>query len=125
MLPPQSLCGKETHNTKKEDPMAWTQAEIETCIENCKKKAAVDADFRKKLLVDPVAAVKEISGKEVPAGFKIKVLENDPSYDATFVLPPLVSGNISDSELDDVTAGICGLLSCGMKACATEGNGSK
>ena len=73
----RSRCVEKTHNTKKEDPMAWTQAEIETCIENCKKKAAVDADFRKKLLVDPVAAVKEISGKEVPAGFKIKVLEND------------------------------------------------
>ena len=30
--------------------MAWTQNEIEACIENCKKKAAVDAEFRKKLL---------------------------------------------------------------------------
>ena len=30
--------------------MVWTQNEIEACIENCKKKAAVDAEFRKKLL---------------------------------------------------------------------------
>ena len=30
--------------------MAWTQNEIEACIENCKKKAAGDAEFRKKLL---------------------------------------------------------------------------
>ena len=95
--------------------MSWTQKEIEACIESCKRKAAVDADFRKKLLGDPAAAVKEISGKEIPAGFN----------DATFVLPPLVSGNISDSELDDVTAGICGLQSCGMKACGAAENGSK
>ncbi len=105
--------------------MSWTQKEIEACIESCKRKAAVDADFRRKLLAEPAAAVKEISGKEIPTGFKIKILENDPAYDATFVLPPLVSGNISDSELDDVTAGICGLQSCGMKACGAAENGSK
>ncbi len=105
--------------------MAWTQTEIEACIGACKKKAAVDAGFRKKLLADPAAAVKEVSGKEIPAGFKIKILENDPAYDATFVLPPLVSGNVSDSELDEVTAGICGLQSCGMKACAAAENGAK
>ncbi|MEI2999606.1 MAG: hypothetical protein V8T86_01690 [Victivallis sp.] len=71
--------------------MAWTQNEIEACIESCRKKAAVDAEFRRKLLADPAAAVKEVSGKEIPAGFKIRILENDPAYDATFVLPPLVS----------------------------------
>ena len=54
--------------------MTWTQKEIEACIVNCKKKAAVDADFRKKLLGDPAAAVKEISGKEIPAGFKKTIL---------------------------------------------------
>lgn len=105
--------------------MTWTQTEIEACIVNCKKKAAVDADFRKKLLADPAAAVKEISGKEIPAGFKIKILENDPGYDATFVLPPLVSGNLSDKELDEVAAGICGLHTCAMDACGVAGNGSK
>ncbi len=105
--------------------MTWTQKEIEACIVNCKKKAAVDADFRKKLLGDPAAAVKEISGKEIPAGFKIKILENDPAYDATFVLPPLVSGNLSDQELDEVAAGICGLQTCAMDACGAAGNGSK
>ncbi len=105
--------------------MAWTQCEIETCIENCKKKAAMDAEFRKKLLADPAAAVKEISGKEIPAGFKIKVLENDPAYDATFVLPPLVSGNVSDRELDEVAAGICGMQTCAMEACGVAENGAK
>ena len=105
--------------------MPWTQTEIEACIGACKKKAAVDAGFRKKLLADPAAAVKEVSGKEIPAGFKIKILENDPAYDATFVLPPLISGNLSDRELDEVAAGICGLQTCAMDACGAAGNGSK
>lgn len=74
---------------------------------------------------DPAAAVKEVSGKEIPAGFKIKILENDPAYDATFVLPPLVSGNISDRELDEVAAGICGMQTCAMDACGVAGNYSK
>ena len=105
--------------------MAWTQNEIEACIENCKKKAAVDAEFRKKLMDDPAAAVKEVSGKEIPAGFQIKFLEIDPGSDARVVLPPLVSGNISDRELDEVAAGICGMQTCAMDACGVAGNYSK
>ena len=105
--------------------MAWTQQEINECINLCKQKAAADAEFRRKLLADPAAAVKEVSGKEIPAGFKIRILENDPAYDATFVLPPLVSGNISDRELDEVAAGICGMQTCAMDACGIAGNGSK
>ena len=105
--------------------MNWTQRQIDECIEACRKRAAVDAEFRRKLLADPAAAVKEVSGKEIPAGFKIKILENDPAYDATFVLPPLVSGNISDRELDEVAAGICGMQTCAMDACGVAGNYSK
>ena len=45
--------------------------------------------------------------------------------DATFVLPPLVSGNISDRELDEVAAGICGMQTCAMDACGVAGNYSK
>ena len=80
--------------------MQWTQQQIDECIEACRRRAAVDAGFRGKLLSDPAAAIRELSGREIPAGFRIKVLENDPAYDATFVLPPAVSGGVSDKELD-------------------------
>jgi len=36
--------------------MAWTQQEINECINLCKQKAAADAEFRGKLLSDPAAA---------------------------------------------------------------------
>ena len=54
--------------------MNWTQRQIDECIEVCRRRAAVDAEFRKKLLADPAAAVKEVAGREIPAGFRIRVL---------------------------------------------------
>lgn len=102
--------------------MAWTQQEINNCIAACKRKAAVDAAFRKQLLADPAAAIRELSGKEIPSGFRIKVLENDPDYDATFVLPPPISGNLSDKELDGVTGGslLCPVEVCAANACGAD-----
>ena len=97
--------------------MQWTQQQIDECIEACRRRAAVDAGFRGKLLSDPAAAIREI-----PAGFRIKVLENDPAYDATFVLPPPVAGGVSDNELDDVAGGaVCGSYACEPHACGTHG----
>ena len=62
------------------------------------------------------------SDLEIPAGFRIKVLENDPAYDATFVLPPPVAGGVSDNELDDVAGGaVCGSYACEPHACGTHG----
>lgn len=98
--------------------MAWTQDEINKCIEDCKVKALTDSEFRKLLIADPGAAVKSLTGKDIPAGYKIKVLESDPAFDATFVLPPMVSGNLSDKDLDNVAGGICGMETCAMNACA-------
>ena len=102
--------------------MAWTQQEINECINLCKQKAAADAEFRGKLLSDPAAAIRELSGREIPAGFRIKVLENDPAYDATFVLPPAVSGGVSDKELDGVTGGsaYCAFETCAANACGAD-----
>lgn len=102
--------------------MAWTQQEINECIAACKQKAVTDAQFRQKLLKDPGEAIREISGKEIPAGFRIKVLESDPNYDATFVLPPPISGNLSDKDLDGVTGGslVCPVEVCAANACGWD-----
>lgn len=103
--------------------MNWTQRQIDECIEACRKRAAVDAEFRRKLLADSAAAVKEVSGREIPAGFRIRVLESDPAYDATFVLPPPAAGGVSDRELDDVAGGaVCGSYACDPHACGTHGS---
>ena len=102
--------------------MQWTQQQIDECIEACRRRAAVDAGFRGKLLSDPAAAIRELSGRGIPAGFRIRILENDPAYGATFVLPPPVAGGGSDNELDDVAGGaVCGSYACEPHACGTHG----
>ena len=102
--------------------MQWTQQQIDECIEACRRRAAVDAGFRGKLLSDPAAAIRELSGREIPAGFRIRILENDPAYDATFVLPPAASGDVSDKELDGVTGGsaLCAFETCAANACGAD-----
>ncbi len=87
--------------------MAWTQAEFDSAYKKAKVKATSDADFRKKLLANPSKAIFELTGKEIPANFKIKVIESDPAYQATFVLPDLVSDEMSDEDLKKVAGGAC------------------
>ncbi len=50
------------------------------------------------------------------------MLENDPAYDVTFVLPPAVSGGVSDKELDGVTGGsaFCAFETCAANACGAD-----
>lgn len=102
--------------------MTWSSEEINNCIAQCKEKALRDKEFRKLLLADPGAAVKNLTGKDIPADFRVKVIESDPEYDVTFVLPPLASAGISDKELDNVTGGsaLCAFETCAMNACGAD-----
>ena len=56
-----------------------------------------------------------MTGEKLPEGFNIKVIENDPAYNATFVLPDLVSGEIEEDNLEE--AGGVSLVVLGS-ACA-------
>ncbi len=96
----------------------WTQNEIETLINACQKKAAIDADFRQEVLANPLAAAQKMTEKEVPAGLKIKVIESDDNYDYTFVLPELLTGKVDEAALDSVVGGgDCGTFSSGGGTC--------
>ena len=102
--------------------MAWTQEKINEVYMKVQQTAATDEEFREELLKDSSAAIAKIAGEELPENFKIKVIENDPQYAATFVLPPMVSDELSDDELDSVAGGFCLIDgACGAKACAAEG----
>lgn len=87
--------------------MSWTQDEVDRVLIEAKKRAITDKAFRELLVSSPHRAVEQISGKCVPAGLKIKVLENDPNYDLTFVLPRYVGDELSSGELKRVAGGIC------------------
>ena len=71
------------------------------------------------MIADPVGAAKKLTGKEIPAGLTIKVLESDPSYDFTFLLPDLVSGTMDEESLDAVVGGgDCGTFSSSGGSCS-------
>jgi hypothetical protein len=55
------------------------------------EKAWTDANFKKKLLADPKAAIQEAFGVEIPDGYKLQVLEEtDDSF--YLVLPQSPAG---------------------------------
>ena len=109
--------------------MSWTQRELEELYKEMQKKAMVDEGFRKELLENADAALEKLAGKKLPEGCKIKVIENDPSYTATFVLPDLISEELTPDEMDSAAgAGILvivsacavaiGVTGCPADACA-------
>lgn len=90
--------------------MEWTQQEMNELYVKMQKKSATDEEFRKKLLENPNKALEELSGKPLPEGCKFKIIENDPNYTATFVLPDLLSEELSDNDLESAAGGFSFLL---------------
>ncbi len=101
--------------------MFWTQEKINEIYMKVQRAAVTDEEFRTELLKDSSAAIEKLAGEELPKDFKVKVIENDPQYAATFVLPPMVSDELNDEELDQVAGGTCFVDGCGADACAADG----
>jgi hypothetical protein len=85
--------------------MNWTKQEIDNTIDIIMKKSSIDKEFRKRVIEEPEKVIEEVSGKQVPSEFKIKVIENYTGYDQTFVLNDYMSEELSDEELDNVAGG--------------------
>ena len=78
--------------------------------------AMSDANFRKKLLADPVRTLRD-AGVEVPEGVSVRVVEDTATL-VHMVLPaPVGDSEISESDLDMVSAG------CGTSKRQTAGGG--
>ena len=80
--------------------MNWSKEEIEKTIALCKKEAMTNGAFRAKILKDPAAAIKELTGKDLPDGLTLQILEQDPKANFAFVLPPPLPEELTDEELD-------------------------
>jgi len=95
--------------------MNWTQNEINETYTKAQKLAATDETFRAELLSNPRNAIEKLTGKAFPDGYSIKVIESDPAYSATFVLPPARTDELSDDDLDNVAGGtgFCPSDACG------------
>jgi len=98
--------------------MGWTQDKINEIYLLARNRAAKDRAFRAELISDPKLAIEKLTGEELPEDYSIKIIESDPAYSATFVLPLMLSGELSDDELDNVAGGVsesCGSQSCGAQ----------
>ncbi|MDR0691008.1 MAG: NHLP leader peptide family RiPP precursor [Streptococcaceae bacterium] len=85
--------------------MSWTQEEMNEVYAKVMQKATTDEEFRQELLENPKLAIEKLTGEAFPDDYKIKVLENDPNYTATFVLPDIRSANLDIDDLENVAGG--------------------
>ena len=85
--------------------MEWTQEKLQALYVEVQKKAMTDEAFRKELLADSTKAIEALTGEKLPEGFKLKVIENDPAYTATMILPDLLGRELTDEEADAISGG--------------------
>lgn len=83
----------------------WTQETVDEAIKSVAERATTDEKFRKKVLKNPKDAIKEVTGKDVPANYRLKIIESAPDFDNIFVLPPFRSDELSEAELEQVAGG--------------------
>ena len=100
--------------------MEWTQEKLQEVYNEVAGKATTDAAYRSKLLADPNAAIQELTGIELDPECKIRIIEADPSYNATFFLPAMVSTEFSADDMDAIGGGSCEANACGANGCAGQ-----
>ncbi|MFA5479455.1 MAG: NHLP leader peptide family RiPP precursor [Candidatus Muiribacteriota bacterium] len=83
----------------------WTAQETKNVINTIKQKAATDKKFRERVLNNTAEVVKELTGKDIPADFKLNVIETKPGYNETLVLPKFVGETLNEADLDAVSGG--------------------
>lgn len=93
-------------------------------LQDVSTRAAVDKEFRAKVLAEPHEALAEVAGMNVPSTFRIKFIEKTSDVDALIVLPDFVdnASELSPEELEAVAGGVaendCWVLSC-VTSCGT------
>ena len=81
------------------------EEKVQEIYSEAMRAAVTDENFRAELLNDPGAAIERLTGAVLPENFKLKVIEEDPEYDMTVLLPPMLSDELSEEELDQVAGG--------------------
>lgn len=84
---------------------SWSQVEVQAALEEITSLAARDADFRTLCLTSPTEAVLAVTGRELPAGFSLRFVDNAHA-DLTVVLPDLAAtGELDDANLETIAGG--------------------
>lgn len=86
---------------------SWTPEEVQKTLEIIKGRITTDEEFRRFCLENPHAAIKELSGKDLPTGLQVDFSENGEVFliieESAAKLP---DGELSDQELELVSGGL-------------------
>jgi hypothetical protein len=84
----------------------WTQQEVDQTLEEIKRRAITDPEFRQIALVNANAAIAQVNPKPIPDTVSIKFADNTGTL-KTIVLPdPIAAADeLSDAELEEVAGG--------------------
>jgi hypothetical protein len=102
--------------------MGWEVSEINEAIQKAIKLSATDSSFRKLALTDPNAAIERVAGKPVPAGTRIRFVENAGAH-FTIILPDMArsdASELSDEELEQVAGGGRCAATCAASCAVTS-----
>ena len=83
----------------------WTKEKLEKIYVDVQKKCATDKEFRDEILKDANSAIEKLTGETIPEGFKLKAVEQDPNYTATFIIPDLISEELTEGDMQKMAAG--------------------
>jgi len=102
----------------------WNDDDLKAMLGQVEAKAASDPQFRKLAVSDPAKAIKQVTGRDVPAGTTLKLVEQGASLGMS-----VVHQNLDDAALAQVTGGVCaaigGKCPCGSGSVLTLGCGHK
>lgn len=109
-----------------------TQEELNKLYISIRNRAMTDEEYRKELLDNPTKVIEDELGYKLPDGMRFNVVEEDPAYNATFVLPDMLGEEIETEDLYDISGGVSivvavsacaaavGIISCPADACAAK-----
>ncbi len=87
----------------------WTEEEISKAVKEVISQAANNAELRSLALKDPCAAIKKVTGDDVPEGLSVNMIDAGDSLHANLEFLNIA---LSDSDLDQVSGGGgCGAIS--------------
>lgn len=87
----------------------WTSEEVQKALDQIKARITTDEQYKRFCLENPHAAIKELSGKDLPTGLQVDFSEDGEAFlviEASAA--DLPEGELSDQELELVSGGVSG-----------------